>query len=220
MSEQSPATSPPSGRAATAAPPVATVRLLSTPAARGLADLAGIFDELRTVLRCCERLVAELGGDPVDGTTVEALWTTAVLSYARCFATGTHGVGLTEDDLTGLSLRGDLLEWHAMLRRLPGHYADPAVNPRERFSVGVSLGPDGGPAGVALTSIRQPMVDERTVRQTGAVAYALSGLVDERITAQLRAVSSALETRDPAELAALPLVEVAQPGEEGTPAGG
>ena len=43
---------------------------------------------------------------------------------------------------------------------------------------------NGAASGVAITSARQPLVDDLTVRQTGAIAYALSGLVNERIEAQ------------------------------------
>ena len=76
-----------------------------------------------------------------------------------------------------------MLEWHKVLLELRDHYADPAVNPRERFTVGVTQDASGPPSGVAITSVRQPLVDDLTVRQTGAIAYALSGLVDGRIEA-------------------------------------
>ena len=56
---------------------------LGTPAAAALADLAATFEELQTVLGCCERLVASPAPDEL---VAEALWTTALLSYTRCFA--------------------------------------------------------------------------------------------------------------------------------------
>ena len=42
----------------------AAVRRLDTPDAQALADLAAIFEDLQTVLRCCERLVSELASEP------------------------------------------------------------------------------------------------------------------------------------------------------------
>ncbi|MCW2614284.1 MAG: hypothetical protein JWN08_1278 [Frankiales bacterium] len=169
------------------------VRRLTSPAALALADLAGTFEDLQTVLRCCERLMTELGveGEP-DDLALEALWTTAVLSYARCFAPGQRGTGLTEDDVTGLGLAGDVLGWHRVLLKLRDRAADPGVNPRESFSVGASQDDTGHAAGVAVASTRQPGVDEVSVRQTGAVAYALSGLVDERLVAQQGVVFTAV----------------------------
>ena len=67
--------------------PPAVVRRLDDPAAAALAELVEVFEDLQTVLRCCERLVTELAaeGEP-DPVVVEAVWTTALLSYARCFA--------------------------------------------------------------------------------------------------------------------------------------
>lgn len=162
------------------------LRRLDSLGAKALAELVATFDELQSVLRCCERLVAALAPDDgvPDDVLVEAVWTMALLSYTRCFTVSAAGTALTEDDITAAKAHGDALEWHRMLLRLREHYADPVVNPRERFSVGVAQDSNGAASGVAITSTRQPLVDDLTVRQTGAMAYALSALVDERITAQ------------------------------------
>ena len=54
---------------------------LETPTARALAAEAERFEDLQTVLRCCEGLLPELGraaaGFPEAGLLVEALWTVA-----------------------------------------------------------------------------------------------------------------------------------------------
>jgi hypothetical protein len=181
------------------------VRQLSTPVAAALADLAATFEELQTVLGCCERLVAT---PPPDPLVAESLWTTALLSYARCFAPGPHGMGLTEQDVAATELEGAVGDWHGLLLRMRDHYADPALDPRERFSVGVSRDTGGSPAGVAVTSVRQPLPDEVTVRQTGALAYALLHLVDERIGAQQERVFAAASAMTPSELDALPEVDL------------
>jgi hypothetical protein len=203
------------------------VRRLETPVATALADLAAVFEDLQTVLRCCERLMSELatqsaerpevaeldddaaGPDAPDDLALEAFWTTALLSYTRCF-TGEHpGGSLTEDDVVATGLAGDVRGWHQMLLRLRAHQADPARNPREVFAVGVSQNDDGTAAGIAVTSTRQPLVDDLMVRQTGAIAYALSGLVDERIGTQQAAVAKATGSMDRSQLDALPVVALA-----------
>ena len=166
------------GNGTTPEPPT-VVRRLDSAEAQVLVELAGTFEDLQTVLQCCERLVAALAGPP-DDVLVEALWTTAMLSYARSFAPE-KGSGLTEEDLAATKLEGDLVEWHRLLLRLREHHAAPAINPREIFSVGVAQDAQGAASGVALTSARQPSVDDLTVRQTGAIAYALSQLVNDRI---------------------------------------
>lgn len=177
-----------------------SVRRLDTPAARSLADLASTYDELGTALRCCERLMGQLATPEPDDLLTEALWTTTVLSYARCFAPSR----LTAADVTRTGLEGDVARWHEMLLRMREHFADPATNPRERYSVGASQDGSGRAEGIAITSAPQPLVDETTVRQTGALAYALSRTVNDRISAQQQKVFSAL----PADLTGLPLVEV------------
>lgn len=168
------------------------VRRLTSPAALALADLAAVFEDLQTCLRCCERLVDELGRAAPDDLALEAYWTTALLSYARCFAPGARGIGLTEQDVAATELPGDVTGWHRTLMQLRDRVADPGTNPRESFSVGASQGRTGHAEGIAVASTRQPDVDEVSVRQTGAVAYALSRLVDERLTTQQDVVFTAV----------------------------
>ena len=189
-----------------------TVKRLGSPAASALADLAAIFEDLQTTLLCCERLVAELVVPEPDDVVLEALWTTALLSYARCFAPGDRGMGLSEADITATGLKGDVLAWHKMVRTLKKHYADPAVNPREMFGVGVAVS-GGKPAGVAITSTRQSRVDEQTVRQTGALAFALSRLVDTRISEHQSTVREGAEKLTAAELRTLDDVDLTAPAE-------
>lgn len=188
------------------------VRQLSTPAALALGDLAGIFEDLQTVLRCCERLMGELApasGEP-DPLALEAFWTTAVLSYGRCFAPGDRGQHLTEDDVVATGLPGDVKGWHATLAQIRTHYVDAVRNPREGFSVGVARNEAGEPAGVAVTSTRPPVVDEVTVRQTGAVAFELSRMVDARIAEQQQVVYAGATELDPTELESLPLLDLVE----------
>lgn len=197
---------------ATGATPVPSrVKLLRSPAALALADLAALFEDLQTVLKCCERLMTELAVDEPDELALEAYWTTAVLSYGRCFAPGPRGTGLTEQDVEGTGLAGDVVGWHAVLLQLRDRVADPGVNPRESFSIGASQGADGHAEGIAVASTRQPGVDEVSVRQTGAVAYALSGVVDERITEQQAVVFAAVGAMARPALDVLPLLHLEQP---------
>ena len=192
-------------------PPTA-LRLLDTASASALGELLATFEDLQTVLRCCERLVSELAdgdGEP-DDVLVEAVWTVALLSYARCFSAGEAGTALTENDLTMTQSHGDVLDWHKILLQLRNHYADPTANPRERFSVGVAQDLNGAANGVAVTSARQPLVDDLTVRQTGAITFALSGLVNDRITAQQEKVFGEVKDTPKADLDKLARLDVAQ----------
>ncbi|OZM72262.1 hypothetical protein CFN78_14675 [Amycolatopsis antarctica] len=199
-----------------AAPPT-TARRLRSPAAMALADLAAIFDELQFVLRCCERLVAELAREPepgresVDEVVVDALWTAALTSYVRCFGPGERGMGLTADDLAATTLEGEVTQWHELLGRLRELAVEGAANPRETFSVGAAQAPGGEVTGLVITSAMRPLVDDTTVRQTGRVAYALSVLVDERITAQQETVLAAARELSDRDLGELVPIEVGVP---------
>lgn len=192
-----------------------SLRRLDTASASTLVELTATFEDLQTVLRCCERLVSELAagdGEP-DDVLVEAVWTVALLSYARCFSAGEGGTALTQEDLQAAQRNDDVVEWHKVLLALRDHHADSTTNPRERFSVGVAQDPSGAASGIAITSARQPLVDDLTVRQTGAIAYALSGLVNERIAAQQQHVFAELKDSPKGELDKLPELDVVQPDE-------
>jgi hypothetical protein len=195
------------------------MRRVNDAAAAALVGLVEVFEDLQTVLRCCERLVTELAvqGEP-DPVVVEAVWTTALLSYARCFAAGGDGVALTESDLTSTQSSPQVLEWHRLLLQLRDHYTDRAVNPRERFSVGVAQDPKGRASGIAITSARQPLVDDLTVRQTGAIAYALSGLVNERIELRQKEVFDNLASWSRVALDKLDPLDVVAPQTDDAPA--
>jgi hypothetical protein len=138
-----------------ATPTPAVVRRLDSTAALAMSDLAAIFEDLQMTLRRCERLVSELasGEAEPDDLTLEAFWTTAVLSYARCFSHREGGTNLTPDDVTATGLAGDVLGWHQVLPRLRDHYADPAWNPRETFSVGVPQDAYGTRSAIAAANL-------------------------------------------------------------------
>lgn len=195
-----------------------TVRRIDIPESGELAQLAGVFDDLQYVLRCCEHLVTALGGPdagPVqvesDPALVEALWSGAVTGYVRCFSGRTKT--LTKDDLDGLELEGDVSGFHDMVTKLRDHYVSRHVNPRESYTVGVAQSNDGEPRGVAVVSTPSPLVDATTVRLLGRVAYALSGLVDARMQKSQNDVLGVAHGMTPAQLSELPIVHLADGGE-------
>ncbi len=195
---------------ASEAPP-AELRLLDSSAAQALARLNATFEDLQTVLKCCERLIPEVAADnhEPDEVVVEAVWTCALLSYARCFSAGDgEHPTLREEDLTATQTHADVLEWHRVLIQLRDHYTSVSANPRERFSVGVAQGSDGSASGIAVTSARQPLVDDLTVRQTGAIAFSLRDLLNERINSQQAAVFQEVAAMTRHDLDTLTRVEV------------
>lgn len=189
------------------------VRRLSTADSTQLAHLAEIFGDLQFVLRCCELLIGQLAGPPEasDDVAVEALWTAALVGYVRCFSG--QRKGLRESDVPETGLSGQVEEFHKQLWRLRDHYASRHVNPRERITVAAAQGADGRASGVAITSAPRPRVDELTVRQTGQLALALSGLVEKRMEELQQRVFDSAKALSTGVLSALPVVELDQPEE-------
>ena len=181
------------------------VRRLDGQEAADLGALAAVFDDLQYALRCCEHLVGVLA-QQADPVLVEALWTGALVAYARCFS-GRARV-LTDDDLAELKLDGDVTRFHRALLRLRDHYASRHANPRETYTIGVAQKNNGTAAGVAVVGAPQPRVDDTTVRQFGRIAYGLGGLVDARMQVAQQKVHLVAQGLDAARLAALPLVDV------------
>jgi hypothetical protein len=182
------------------------VRRLDSSEATELGALAAVFDDLQYALGCCEHLVGVLARPSADPVLVEALWTGALVAYARCFS-GRAKV-LTDADLAQLELDGDVTGFHRALLRLRDHYASRHANPREAYTIGVAQRNDGTAAGVAVIGAPQPGVDDTTVRQLGRIAYGLSGLVDARMQAAQQRVHLVAQGLAAHRLAALPLVDV------------
>lgn len=188
------------------------LRQLRTPDARALADLTAASEELAKVAGCCEQILT-LSAQERTATRellVEALWTTALLSYRRCFCAEQRAAVLTTDDLAETNLRGDVLQWHNTLEKLREHYADTRLNPRENFVAGAAQDAAGHANGVAVTSAPQPELDDTTVRQTGQLAVELGRIVDERISTRQQALYETARSTSPQDLASLPRIEVSQ----------
>jgi hypothetical protein len=182
------------------------VRRLDGTEAVELAGLAAVFDDLQYALRCCEHLVGALAVPAPDPVLSEALWTGALVAYARAFSP--RAKVLTDDDLAELGLEGDVTGFHKALLRLRDYYASRHVNPRESYTIGVAQKNNGAAAGVAVVGAQQEGVDDTAVRQLGRIAYGLSGLVDARMQAAQQRVHVVAQGLDAARLARLPLVNV------------
>lgn len=191
-----------------------SVRRVDTPNATRLAGFVAAYDDLQTTLQCCERLMAMLDkpeGGP-DGLGIEALWTLALLSYARAFADNDGDPAVTEADLDDSAGDGEILRRHRVLMHLRDHHASPATNPREVYTVGVAQDDAGAVAGVAVTSVRSPSVDVDAVRQAGAIAYPLCTSLDGRITALQEVILTEIGQAPRTELEAMDVIEVVAVG--------
>jgi hypothetical protein len=188
-----------------------SIRRLDTADATRLAILVEAYDDLQMVLRCCERLVTMVSADDLDEVGVEALWTLALLSYARSFADRDGTPALTEDDVDESAGGGDARRWHRVLLHLRDHHADAGSNPRETYTVGLAQDPSGTVNAVAVTSVRSPMVDGAAIRQAGAMVLPLCAVLDERIDALQQSILADTRDAPKTQLDAMDLIEVAAP---------
>ncbi len=187
------------------------MRRLDGSEATELAALAAVFDDLQYALRCCEHLVGALARpDTRDAALVEALWTGALVAYARCFSGRTKI--LADGDLAELKLDGDVAGFHRALLRLRDHYASRHANPRETFTIGVAQkqqrhrGRGGGDRRAAAGASTTPPSASSAASPTGSAGWSTPGC-----RPRSRRCTSSPRSSTPRRLAALPLVDVQVP---------
>ncbi len=153
--------------------------VLETPSAQVLADQAATIQDLQFVMDCCKRLLTELTTAEEDRDPVlpQALWSSALVAYARCFGKGKR-LGLTTDDVRDLPLHGAVMKFHKWVlderTRLTVHPA----NPFETARVGAALSPpergERRVEGIAIFATSHVLIDDVGVRQLGGLASELA----------------------------------------------
>jgi hypothetical protein len=173
-----------------ASPEVPTLTVaLDIPSAHILADQAAIIQDLQYVMDCCKRLLTELARPEEDRDAVvpQALWSSALVAYARCFGKGKR-FGLATEDVRNLPLHGAVMKFHKWVieerNKLTAHPADPC----ETAKVGAALSPPEQPGrrveGIALFSSSHVLIDAVGVRQLGGLASELAKQTAEKAQEQ------------------------------------
>jgi hypothetical protein len=152
---------------------------LDLPSAQVLADQSSIIQDLQFVMDCCKRLLTELARpeEDRDGVVPQALWSSALVAYARCFGKGRR-FGLATDDVRNLPLHGAVMKFHKWIieerNKLTVHPADPF----DEAKVGAALSPAGQRErrveGIAIFSASHVLIDVIGVRQLGGLASELA----------------------------------------------
>lgn len=182
---------------------------LETPAARVLADQSATIADLQFVMDCCKRLLAELAKpeDDRDLVVALALWSAALVAYARCFTAGRR-FGLGSDDVRSLPLHGAVMKFHkwvlAERDRLTAHPADPFTEARVGAALDQPEQAKPAVAGIAIMSSSRVLVDDVGVRQLGGLAAELAKQVAGRAQAQQDVVLTDAQRLGADALAALP----------------
>ncbi len=162
---------------------------LDLPSARILVGQASIIQDLQFVMDCCKRLLTELARpeEDRDGVVPQALWSSALVAYARCFGKGTR-FGLSTGDVQNLPLHGAVMKFHKWVieerNKLTAHPADPF----EAAKIGAALSPPGQTErrveGIAIFSAGHVLVDVIGVRQLGGLASELAKQTAEKAQEQ------------------------------------
>jgi len=152
---------------------------LDTPSARVLADQASIINDLQFVMDSCKRLLDELARpqEDRDGVVPQALWSSALVAYARCFSADRRS-GLAVDDVQNLPLQGAVMKFHTWVIEECAKLTAPPADPYEAVTIGAALAPPGQKKrrveGIAVFTTSRVLIDVIGVRQLGGLASELA----------------------------------------------
>jgi hypothetical protein len=162
---------------------------LDVPSAQVLADQVSIIQDLQFVMDCCKRLLTELARPEEDRDAVvpQALWSAALVAYARCFGKGRR-LGLATADVRALPLQGEVMKYHTWVIEERNKLTVHPANPFEAAKVGAALSLPGQKErrveGIAILSASHVLVDDTGVRQLGGLASELAKQTAEKAKEQ------------------------------------
>jgi hypothetical protein len=189
---------------------------LDTPSARILADQASIIQDLQFVMDCCKRLLTEMERpeDGRDGVVPQALWSAALVAYARCFGKGKRP-GLATEDVRNLPLHGAVMKFHEWIIGERDKLAAHPANPFEAARIGAALSPPGledrRVEGIAIFSASRVLIDVIGVRQLGGLASELAKQTAEKAQKQQDSVLADAQQLDIDSLYASPPLSMQPP---------
>jgi hypothetical protein len=198
--------------------PVLTVPL-DTDSARILADQASIIQDLQFVMDCCKRLLTELAKaeDERDAVVPQALWSAALVAYARCFGKNKR-FGLTVPDVHALPLQGAVMKFHQWAIKERAKLTSHPGDPFEAAVVGAALAPPGGAKrrveGIVVLSNSHVLVNDIGVRQLGGLASELAKQTAEKAQAQQETVLADAQQLSLDSLYALPPLITGAPDDD------
>jgi hypothetical protein len=190
---------------------------IDTPSAQVLADQASIINDLQFVMDCCKRLLTELGRpqEERDGVVPQALWSSALVAYARCFSADRRS-GLAVDDVQNLSLQGAVMKFHTWVIGECDKLTAPSADPYEAVTIGAALAPPGQKKrrveGIAVFSTSRVLIDVIGVRQLGGLASELAKQVAQKAEKQQHVVLTDAQQLDIDSLYESPPLNTEQPG--------
>jgi hypothetical protein len=206
------------GRTDGVSPEMLTVAL-DMPSAHVLADQASTIQDLQFVMDCCKRLLTELEKpeEERDAVVPQALWSSALVTYARCFGKGGRS-GLATEDVRNLPLQGAVMKFHKWVIEERNKLTVHPANPFEGAKVGAALSPPGQAEqrveGVAIFSANRVLIDAIGVRQLGGLASELAKQTAEKAQEQQDRVLADAQQLTIDRLSKLPPLRMRPPEDE------
>ena len=191
---------------------------LDVPSAHVLADQASIIQDLQYVMDCCKRLLAELAKpeEERDPLMPLALWSSAVMAYARCFGKGKR-FALSAEDVRNLPLQGAVMKFHKWIIEERDKLTAHAPNPSEAAKVGAALSApeqkDRRVEGIVIFAASHVVIDDVGVRQLGGLASELAKQTAEKAQEQQDIVLKDAQQLDLDSLYQLPQIGTWPPEE-------
>ena len=190
---------------------------LDTPSAQVLADQASIINDLQFVMDCCKRLLTELARpqEERDGVVPQALWSSALVAYARCFSEDRRS-GLAIGDVQNLPLQGAVMKFHTWVIGECHKLTAPPAEPYEAVTIGAALAPPGQKKrrveGIAVFTTSRVLIDVIGVRQLGGLASELAKQTAQKAEKQQHVVLTDAQQLDLDGLYESPPLNTEQPG--------
>jgi hypothetical protein len=194
---------------------------LDMPSAHVLADQASTIQDLQFVMDCCKRLLTELEKpeEERDAVVPQALWSSALVTYARCFGKGGRS-GLATEDVRNLPLQGAVMKFHKWVIEERNKLTVHPANPFDGAKVGAALSPPGQAEqrveGVAIFSANRVLIDAIGVRQLGGLASELAKQTAEKAQEQQDRVLADAQQLTIDRLSKLPPLRMRPPEDEAT----
>jgi hypothetical protein len=211
---------------------------LDMPSARILADQASVIQDLQFVMDCCKRLLTELAKpeEDRDGVVPLALWSSALVAYARCFGESERS-GLAVEDVGNLQLQGAVMTFHEWVIEERDKLTEHPADPFETAKIGAALTSAGKGAltsagkgaltsaskkerrveGIAVFSTSRVLIDVTGVRQLGGLASELAKQTAGKAQKQQDSVLSDAQHLDIDSLYDSPPLGPQRPSAEDTP---
>jgi hypothetical protein len=200
--------------------PMLTVAL-DVASAHVLADQAAIIQDLQFVMDSCKRLLTELAKPEEDRDPLLplAIWSSAVVTYARCFGNGKR-YGLTTEDVQKLPLHGAVMKFHKWIIEERNKLTTHSANPFEVAKVGAALSPPEEKKrrveGIMIFATSHIVIDDVGVRQLGGLASELAKQTAEKAQEQQDIALKDAQQLDIETLYKLPPLRTSPPADDET----